>query len=213
MDDERLADLLEEMPEDEQLRMVENIDLERLAHVIEEMDPDDAVDLLGHMPGEQRIRLLASMDPEEARPLRRLLLYDTKTAGGLMTSEPIILAPHITVAEALARVRQYELPPALAAQVFVVRPPTDTPTGAYLGVVGIQRLLREAPGSELEHVLEPDSEAINADLPEMEVAQKLARYDLLALAVVDGAGRLLGAVTVDDMVDHLLPRDWRRGPK
>ena len=213
MDDERLADLLEEMPEDEQLRMVENIDLERLAHVVEEMDPDDAVDLLGHMPGEQRIRLLASMDPEEARPLRRLLLYDTKTAGGLMTSEPLILAPHITVAEALARVRQYELPPALAAQVFVVRPPTETPTGAYLGVVGVQRLLRESPGSELEHVLEPDSEAIDADLPEMEVAQKLARYDLLALAVVDGAGRLLGAVTVDDMVDHLLPSDWRRGPK
>jgi CBS domain-containing protein len=211
MDDDRLADLLEEMPEDEQLRIVENIDLDRLAHVVEEMDPDDAVDLLGEMPGEQRIRLLASMDPEEARPLRRLLLYDTKTAGGLMTSEPVVLSPDTTVAEALARVRQFELPPVLAAQVFVVRPPTETPTGAYLGVAGIQRMLREAPSTTLEHVLEPDSEAIEPDMSEMAVAQRLAQYDLLALAVVDGAGRLLGAVTVDDIIDHLLPVDWRRG--
>lgn len=209
LDDDRLADLLEELPEDEQLRIVEGIDLERLAHVIEEMDPDDAVDLLGEMPGEQRIKLLASMDPEEARPLRRLLLYDTKTAGGLMTSEPVILTPDTTIAEALARVREFELPPVLAAQVFVVRAPTETPTGAYLGVVGVQRLLREAPSTLLERCLEPDSEAIEPDMPEIEVAQRLAQYDLMAIAVVDGAGRLLGAVTVDDIIDHLLPRDWR----
>jgi CBS domain-containing protein len=211
MDDNRLADLLEELPEDEQLRIVENLDLERLAHVIEEMDPDDAVDLLGEMPGEQRIQLLASMDPEEARPLRRLLLYDTKTAGGLMTSEPVIVTPETTIAEALARVREYELPPVLAAQVFVVKAPTEPPTGQYLGVVGIQRLLREPPSMEVGRCLDSDTEAIDPNLPEMQVAQRLAQYDLLAIAVVDDGGRLLGAVTVDDIIDHLLPRDWRRG--
>jgi CBS domain-containing protein len=211
MDDNRLADLLEELPEDEQLRIVENIDLDRLAHVIEEMDPDDAVDLLGEMPGEQRIKLLASMDPEEARPLRRLLLYDTKTAGGLMTTEPVIITPETTIAEALARVREYELPPVLSAQVFVVKSPTEPPTGAYLGVVGIQRLLREPPSMEVGRCLENDSEAIDPNLPELQVAQRLAQYDLLAIAVVDDGGRLLGAVTVDDIIDHLLPRDWRRG--
>jgi Mg/Co/Ni transporter MgtE len=80
-----------------------------------------------------------------------------------------------------------------------------------MGVVGIQRLLREAPSTPLELVLEPDSDAIDPNTPEAEVAVRLASYDLLALAVVDGAGRLLGAVTVDDMIDHLLPVDWRRG--
>jgi flagellar motility protein MotE (MotC chaperone) len=211
MDDDRLADLLEELPEDEQLRIVENIDLDRLAHIIEEMDPDDAVDLLGEMPGEQRIKLLASMDPEEARPLRRLLLYDTKTAGGLMTSEPVVLEPGTTIAEALARVREYELPPVLAAQVFVVKPPTETPTGAYLGVVGVQRLLRESPSMEVGRCLDSDSEAIDPNMPETEVARRLAQYDLLAIAVVDEGGRLLGAVTVDDIIDHMLPVDWRHG--
>lgn len=210
MDDDRLADLLEELTEEEQLRIVENIDLERLAHVIEEMDPDDAVDLLGEMPGEQRVRLLAAMGPEEARPLRRLLLYDTNTAGGLMTSQPIIVTPDASVAEALARLRQYEVPPVLAAQVFVAKPPTETPTGAYLGVVGMQRLLREAPSTEVGHCLDADTEAILPDAPEAQVAQRLAAYDLLAIAVCDEGGRLLGAVTVDDILDHMLPTDWRR---
>ncbi len=210
MDDDRLADLLEELPEDEQVRIVQGIDLDRLAHIIEEMDPDDAVDLLGELPGEKRVQLLAAMEPEEARPLRRLLLYDTKTAGGLMTSEPVIVTSETTIAEALARVREFSLSPVLAAQVFVTRSPTETPTGAYLGVVGIQRLLREPPSIQIGECLMGDVEAIEPNMPEMQVAHQLAQYDLLALPVCDHGGRLLGAVTVDDMLDHLLPVDWRR---
>lgn len=210
MDDDRLADLLEELTEDEQVRLVQDIDLERLAHVIEEMDPDDAVDLLAELPGERRVQLLAAMEPEDARPLRRLLLYDTKTAGGLMTSSPVIVTPETTIAEALARVREFSLSPVLAAQVFVTRAPVETPTGAYLGVVGIQRLLREPPSIEIGECLMGDVETVEPDTPEMQVAQQLAQYDLLALPVCDHGGRLLGAVTVDDMLDHLLPENWRR---
>lgn len=211
MEDERLADLLEQLPEDEQVRILENIDLERLVRVIEEMDPDDAVDLLAEMPKEQRLQLLAAMEPEDARPLRRLLLYDTKTAGGLMTSKPVIVTPDHTVAYCLARLRDFELSPVLAAQVFVARPPTDTPTGAYLGVVGIQRLLREPPSLRVGDCLSGgELESIPPEMPEDEVARRLAQYDLLALAVCDESGRLLGAVTVDDMLDHLLPTNWRK---
>lgn len=211
MEDERLADLLEELPEDEQVKMVEKLDIERLAYIIGEMDPDDAVDLLAEMPADQRIALLASMDPDEARPLRRLLLYDNNTAGGLMTSEPAIVSPDATVAEALARLREYELPPVLAAQIFVVRPPTKTPTGAFLGVIGIQRLLREMPSSTVSQCLGDEPEFVTPELPDGDVARTLAQYDLLAIAVVDDGGRLLGAVTVDDILDHILPVDWRRG--
>jgi CBS domain-containing protein len=210
MEDDRLAELLEELPEDEQVRIIEGIDLERLAHVIEEMDPDDAVDLLGELPGEKRGQLLDAMEPEDARPLRRLLLYDTKTAGGLMTSQPVIATPESTVAEALARLRESPLEPVLAAQIFVCRPPTETPTGSFLGVVGIQRLLREQPSLSVGQCVNEEIEAITPDMPEIQVAHRLAQYDLLALAVCDRGGRLLGAVTVDDMLDHLLPRDWRR---
>lgn len=211
LEDERLADLLEELPEDEQLRIVEGIDLDRLAHVIEEMDPDDAVDLLAEMPRDQRLSLLASMDPEGARPLRQLLVYAGNTAGGLMTSEPVILPPDVTVAEALARVREFELAPVLAAQVFVCVAPTSPPTGTFLGSVGIQRMLREPPSSEIGRCIEGDPEFIDASTSEHEVARKLAAYDLLAIAVCDKERRLLGAVTVDDMMDHLLPDNWRRG--
>ncbi len=211
LEDDRLADLLEELPEDEQLRIVENIDLDRLAHVIEEMDPDDAVDLLAEMPRDQRISLLASMDPEGARPLRQLLVYAGNTAGGLMTSEPVILAPDVTIAEALAKVREFELAPVLASQVFVCVAPTSPPTGTFLGTVGIQRMLREPPSTEIGRCVDGDPEYIDAGLSESEVARKLAGYDLLAIAVCDKERRLLGAVTVDDMLDHLLPSNWRRG--
>ena len=85
------------------------------------------------------------MEPEESDPVRRLLQYSSDTAGGLMTPEPIVLTPDATIAEALARVRNPDLTPALAAMVFVCRPPSATPTGRYLGCVHIQRLLREPP--------------------------------------------------------------------
>jgi CBS domain-containing protein len=210
MEDERLADLLEELPEAEQLRLIEGLDTERVAHVLEEMEPDDAVDLLAEMSGEDRREVLEAMDPEEADDLRRLLRYGERTAGGLMTPEPVVLTPERTVAEALARLRDSEVPVALAAQVFVAEPPLETPTGPYLGVVGFQRLLREAPATRVGSCLDPH-EPVHHDLPEAEVAERVARYDLLAVAVCDDAGRLVGAVTVDDVLDRVLPVGWRQG--
>ncbi len=210
MEDDRLADLLEELDEDEQVRLIEGMDLERLAHVLEEMEPDDAVDLLAELPEDERQALLAAMEPEDSTPLRRLLAYDEDTAGGLMTPEPVVLPLTATVAEALAVVRDAELPMELAAQVFVVKPPTSTPTGAFLGTVPFQRLLREPPGTELEHCVFDEPNAVPPEMPGREVAERLAAYDSLAVAVCDGANRLIGAVTVDDVLDHVLPSGWRR---
>ncbi len=210
MEDDRLADLLEELDEDDQVRLIEGMDLERLAHVLEEMEPDDAVDLLGELPEDERQALLAAMEPEESTPLRRLLAYDEDTAGGLMTPEPVVLPLNATVAEALAVVRDPELPMELAAQVFVVRPPTSTPTGQFLGAVPFQRMLREPPGTLLEHCVFDEPDWVPPEMPGREVAERLAAYDSLAVAVCDGAHRLIGAVTVDDVLDHVLPEGWRR---
>jgi Mg/Co/Ni transporter MgtE len=209
MDDERLADVLEEMPEDEQVRLIEGLDVERAADVLEEMEADDAADLLAELPVGERDELLRAMEPEEAIPLRRLLAYEGDTAGGLMTPEPIVLAGDTTVAEALARLRDVDIAAALAAQVFVVEPPTETPTGAYLGAVGFQRLLRERPASPLVDCIDHGNEPVRPDLPEAEVARRLAAYDAVAVAVCDDGGRLVGAVTVDDVLDRVLPEGWR----
>jgi CBS domain-containing protein/sporulation protein YlmC with PRC-barrel domain len=209
LDDEELADLLEEMPEQDQIRLLDSLELERSADVVEEMEPDDAADLLAEMPPEQRERLLTAMESVPAAELRRLLRYDPTTAGGLMTSQPLIVTPDTSVAEVLARIRNPDMPVTSATQVYVCEPPMVTPTGRYLGSVGFQRLLRRAPATLVGSCIEDGSVFVRPDLPEPELAARLAAYNLVSVAVCDDDGRLVGAVTVDDVLDHLLPAGWR----
>ena len=212
LDDERLADVLEELPEDDQVEIIAHLEGERAADVLEAMAPDDAADLLAELPPDEQERLLALMEPQEADPVRRLLTYAEGTAGGMMTTEPVVLPPDATVAEALARVRDPELTPALASQVFVCRAPTETPTGKFLGIAHIQRLLREPPSTLVAGVADSDIGPLGPDVSLAEVTSYLATYNLVAVPIVDDADHLLGAVTVDDVLDHLLPANWRERP-
>ncbi|MDQ3165192.1 MAG: CBS domain-containing protein [Actinomycetota bacterium] len=207
--DERLADVLEELPEEEQVEILGRLDTERAADVLEEMSPDDAADLIAELPAETAERLLLLMEPEEARDVRRLLSYEERTAGGLMTTEPVILPPSATLADALARMRHPELNPSLAAMVYVCRAPLETPTGRFLGVAHFQRLLREPPSTLVSAVIDNDIEPLRPESTLEEVAALLAAYNLVASPVVDENGHLVGVVTVDDVLDHMLPDDWR----
>jgi Mg/Co/Ni transporter MgtE len=209
LDDERLADVLEEMLESDQVEILSFLEPERAADILEEMSADDAADLIADLPPDKAARLLALMEPEEAEDVRRLMVYDEETAGGMMTPEPVILPPDATVAEALAHVRREELPTSLAAQVYVCRPPLETPTGRLLGLVHIQRLLREPPSALVAGVLDKETTYLHADATIQEVAAHVAYYNLTAAPVVDEEGRLLGVVTVDDLLDHMLPDNWR----
>ncbi|MCW2557327.1 MAG: magnesium transporter [Mycobacterium sp.] len=209
LDDERLADILQELPESEQAELLEQMDTERAADVLEEMDPDDAADLLGELGASRAEQLLARMDPEDSEPVRRLLKHSPDTAGGLMTPEPVVLAPDTTVAEALARVRDPDLTPALASLSFIVRPPTSTPTGRYLGCVHLQRLLREPPAALVGGIIDSDLPNLTPDTTLAAMTRYFAAYNLVCGPVVDEENHLLGAVTVDDVLDHLLPHNWR----
>ncbi|MEU6363415.1 magnesium transporter MgtE N-terminal domain-containing protein [Streptomyces albidoflavus] len=209
LQDDRLADVLEELPEDDQIEILGKLKEERAADVLEAMDPDDAADLLAELPEEEKERLLTLMQPGDAADVRRLMAYEERTAGGLMTTEPVVVRPDSTVADALARVRNPDLSPALAAQVYVCRPPDQTPTGKYLGTVHFQRLLRDPPYTLVSAMLDDDLQPLSPETPLRAVAGFFATYDIVAAAVVDESGSLLGAVTVDDVLDHLLPDDWR----
>ena len=209
LDDERLADVLEEMDESERVALLAELEGERAADVLEEMDPDDAADLLREIGEERAQELIELMDPEDAEDVLRLMTYEDYSAGGMMTTEPIVMSADYTVADALAAVRQSEISPALASQVFIARQPLETPTGRFIGMVHYQRLLREPPSTLLGSIVDTNTQGVNPDASLHAVSSYLASYNLLSLPVIDANDRLLGAVTVDDVLDHLLPTNWR----
>ncbi|MGQ0465626.1 MAG: magnesium transporter MgtE N-terminal domain-containing protein [Sporichthyaceae bacterium] len=209
LDDDKLADVLEELPEDDQVEILTQLEADRAADVLEAMQPDDAADLLGELSSAEQERLLDLMEPDEAEPVRQLLRYADDTAGGMMTTEAVILPPNATVAEALARIRHHELTPAMAALVYICRPPLETPTGKFLGVAHFQRLLREPPSQLITTALDRELKALSPDTPLADVTSYLATYNMVAAPVLDAERRLVGVISVDDVLDHLLPEDWR----
>lgn len=208
--DSRVADALEEMTESDQLALLALLPSERTAEVLDRMEPDDAADLISALPEARGEELLTLMEPEEAEDVRRLLEYDADTAGGLMNPSPIVLAAEASVAEGLAMIRRAEIPPAMASAVYVTHPPYETPTGEYIGLVHFQRMLRFPPHERLSALVDTEIEAVLENASAAEVARRLASYDLVAMPVVNEQGYLVGVVTIDDVLDDLLPDDWRR---
>ena len=207
--DARLADVLEELGNDDRIAIVSALEAARAADVLDVMQPDDAADLVAELPDAQAQSLLALMEPEEAEDVRRLMTYDESTAGSLMTTEPVICGPNATVAQMLAAVRREDIPASIATVAFIARPPQETPTGQYLGMVHIQRALREPPQTLLGTILDRDIESVDPNAHIATVTRLLATYNLTVLPVVDEDGHLHGAVSVDDVLDELLPEDWR----
>lgn len=209
LNDDTLADVLEELPEEDRVNLVEHLGFERILEVFEELNPDDAADLLKELPAQKAQEIIESLEPSDAEDLKRLISYEDYTAGGMMTTDPVLVSPDTTVAAALAQVRNPSISPALAAQVYVVRSPLETPTGQYLGTVHFQQLLRETPSTLVTQALDRALVPLGPHANLATVARHFAAYNLVALPVVDEAGRLVGTVTVDDLVDHMLPEDWR----
>ena len=207
--DARLADVLEELGNDDRIAIVSALEAARAADVLDVMQPDDAADLVAELPAAKAQSLLALMEPEEAEDVRRLMTYEESTAGSLMTTEPVVLGPKATLAQKHPAVRREDIPASIATVAFIARPPQETPTGQYLGMVHIQRALREPPQTLLGTILDRDIEAVDPNAHIAKVTRLLATYNLTVLPVVDEDGHLHGAVSVDDVLDELLPEDWR----
>ncbi len=207
LDDDTAAETLEEMAAERQAQILGDMDEERAADILERMSPDEAADVLGDLSEEKAEDLLNLMEDDEQSDVAELLPYEDDTAGGLMTTEFVTLPRDLTVGEALARLREMAETPNMIYYLYVV---AEEDSWKLIGVIALRNLILADPSAPLEHVMRSDLQVAHPDDKAADVAQKVAEYNLLALPVVDEAGDILGIVTVDDAIEILLPKDWRK---
>jgi CBS domain-containing protein len=205
LDDEAVADAIEEMEPDTQVEVLEGLAPERAADILEEMSPDDAADLVADLSDETRTELMALMERDEAEELGGLLAYPEDTAGGMMTTEFVAVPAELTASQTIDRLRELEPDAETIYYVYVV-----DPDGRLVGVLSLRDLIVAPPTTPIGEVMIDEPVAVDVTADRDDVASMVARYNLLAVPVVDDAGRLVGIVTVDDAIDTILPASWRR---
>ncbi len=205
LDDEAAADAIEEMEPDTQVEVLEDLAPERAADILEEMSPDDAADLVADLSDETRAELLALMERDEADELGELLRYPEDTAGGTMTTEFVAVPADLSAAATIDRLRELEPDAETIYYVYVV-----DAAERLVGVLSLRDLIVAPPASPIGEVMIPEPVAVDVLADRDEVATVVARYNLLAVPVVDEENRLVGIVTVDDAMDTILPAGWRR---
>lgn len=207
LDDEVAADTIEEIPPQMQVDVISRLEPERAADILEEMGPDEAADLLGDLPAHASQKLLELMEDEDAEDVRRLLAYPEDSAGGIMTTEFTTLPEGLTVAQALEYLRQSEEAQEDEAlhYIYVVD------EGGHLkGVISLRDLVLSPPEATLTERMTTRLITVGPLTPQQEIARLIAKYNLLAVPVVDEAGVLQGIVTVDDAIDAILPTAWKK---
>jgi magnesium transporter len=198
LDTETAADALEEVEPTRQAALVSELDPERASDLLERIAPDNAADILGELDRQEAERLLDLMPTEEARPIRELLRYDERSAGGIMTTEVLSLPASLTVEETLTRLRTQSRELEMVYYLYVVDEQQH-----LVGVVSLRQLVTSAPDTRLEAIMDHDVMRAHVNDDQEEVARTIAKYDLLGLPVVDEEERLVGLITVDDIIDVL----------
>ena len=205
LDDEAAAEAMEEMEPDTQVEILEDLAPERAADILEEMSPDDAADLVADLSDETRTEILALMEREEAEEVRSLLAYPEDTAGGMMTTEFVAVEASLTAGATIERLRELEPDAETIYYVYV----TDADK-RLVGVLSLRDLIVARPATSIADVMIPEPVTVGLLADQDEVAELVAHYNLLAIPVIDGDGRLAGIVTVDDAMDSILPSGWRK---
>ncbi len=205
LDDESAADTLEEVSPERQVSLLEGMDSKRAAELLDEMSPDDAADVLADLPDEKAEELLDLMEPEESDDLRKLLKYPENTAGGIMTTEFAYVDQDLTVKDVLNLLRHMAEDVETIYYVYVI-----SKKGDLVGVISLRDILLSEPESPISEIMH--THIIKADVMEdqHEVAQKIAKYNLIALPVVEEETKLRGIITVDDAIDIVLPTAWKK---
>ena len=205
LDVEQLADTLEEVEPEYQAHLVEGMTDEKVADLLEEMEPDEAADLLAELPPERSHDLLEMMEQDEAADVRRLLTYPEDSAGGIMTTEYAEVRPEMTAAEALTYLRESCSDAETVFYVYV----TDE-QDHLLGIVSLRSLVFSDPSARVAEFMTRRIVSVELTEGQEEIAHQIAKYDLLALPVVDAENRLQGIVTADDALDKIIPTAWKK---
>jgi Mg2+ transporter MgtE len=205
LDVETAAEALSEVEPEMQASIVTDLDEERAADILEEMAPDEAADLLQDLPEQQREDLVDLMQKDEAEDVEELLTYPEDSAGGIMTTDFIALPANLTAGAAIDRLRELQPDPELTYYLYVV-----DAQGRLDGVISLRDLVVAKPATPISDVMDRNVLKVDGASPKEEVAALIAKYDLLALPVVDARRKLLGTVTVDDVVEIMLPRGWKK---
>ncbi|MBI2561502.1 MAG: magnesium transporter [candidate division NC10 bacterium] len=205
LDEATAAEAITEAEPEVQASMVQMMEPEKAADILEEMEPDEAADILSDLPEAKAEELLESMAPEEAQEVEELLEHEEDTAGGLMTTEHVAFAPSLTVADAIQRIRDE----AKEAETIYYLYVTD-PQERLLGVLSLRELILADPGRRLEQIMHPEVISVRTETGLREVAELQTKYNLLALPVVSGEGEMLGIITVDDVLNLILPMIWKK---
>jgi CBS domain-containing protein/sporulation protein YlmC with PRC-barrel domain len=205
LDLKRLADTLEEVEPDFQANLIQHFPDETVADVLEEMSPDEATDLLAELPTERRQGLLRLMQAEEAEEVRELLRYEEDTAGGLMTTEYVTVQPERTAAQTIEQLRKIGADAELIYYVYV----TDAEEH-LIGVFSLSDLIVARPETPVTEFMHKRVVSVELEAEQDEIAQIVAKYNLMAVPVVDAENRLHGIVTADDALDKILPTAWKK---
>jgi magnesium transporter len=205
LDDEAAADAIGEMEPETQVEVMEDLEPERAADILEEMDPDEAADLVADLSDESRVEILGLMEKDEADEVQGLMTYDEETAGGIMTTEFVAVPATLTAAQTIDRLRDLEPDAETIYYVYV----TDSDE-RLVGVLSLRDLIVSKPEIVISTFMFDEPVAVRTDTSQEEVTEVVARYNLLAVPVVDAEGRLEGIVTVDDAMDTLLPQPSKR---
>jgi magnesium transporter len=205
LEDEVAADAVEEMHPSFQAALVGDLPDDRAAELLSNMSPDDAADLLADLPDERRARLLALMEKDDREDVAELLTYPERSAGGIMTTDFAHVSPDMTAAEAIERLREQEPEAETVYYIYVV-----DKSQHLLGVVSLRDLLVAPPLKRVREFMTADPVAVRTDADQEEVTHLIAKYNLLALPVVDQDNVLHGIVTVDDAIDLVLPLAWKK---
>ncbi|MBI5696834.1 MAG: magnesium transporter, partial [Nitrospirae bacterium] len=207
LDVETMAETMHELEPSVQADIIARMDTEHAADILEEMPPDEAADIIGDLSAERAKEILEKMEADEAGDVQELLEHEEDTAGGMMTTEYISFTPEMTVEEALAeyRLAAPDVETVSAYTMYVL----DTDE-RLLGEVHLKDLVLALPKKRLVEIMDKEFKYATAGEDEREVAEIISKYNLLALPVLSEDDRILGIVTVDDVVDLILPPQSRR---